>query len=101
MQITTHMAGNTCEIQLAERMTFADHKQFRTMIQDVDASGARQCVLDLAHLVAIDSAGLGMFIIAVEAAKAGGWGLTVKGAVGQVKQLLLLAKFDKLLTMAE
>lgn len=101
MRMTTTIIGGTFEAKLAERMNFADHKTFRSMLQEVTTSGASTCVLDISELSAIDSAGLGMFIIAIEAAKTNGWSLLLKGANGQVKQLLQLAKFDKLLTMAE
>lgn len=101
MQMTVNVTQGHYEAKLADRMSFSDHKTFRTMVQDMSASGARDFTLELTDLTAIDSAGLGMLIIAIEAARKEGWSLTVKGAQGNVKQLLMLAKFDKLVSMVD
>jgi anti-anti-sigma factor len=101
MHMTVNITQGHYEAKLADRMSFSDHKTFRTMVQAISASGAKECTLELTDLTAIDSAGLGMLIIAIEAAKTEGWSLTVKGAQGTVKQLLMLAKFDKLVSMVD
>ena len=101
MRINTKLTGTQCEIVLADRMTFADHKLFRSMLEDIGKSGIKSCVLNVTDLTSVDSAGLGMFILAIEASKKGGWSVSLKGAQGQVKQLLMLAKFDKLLNMVD
>jgi anti-anti-sigma factor len=101
MLISSQLSGQTYQVSLSDRMTFADHHPFRALIHDINTSGATSCVLDLSQLTAIDSAGLGMFVIAIEAGNTSGWKLTLKSPRPQVKQLLLLAKFDKLVTVTE
>lgn len=101
MHMTVNVTPGHYEAKFIDRLSFSDHKTFRTMVQDVSASGATSCTLEMTELTAIDSAGLGMLIIAMEAAKTEGWSLTVKGAQGHVKQLLMLAKFDKLVSMVD
>ncbi len=101
MHMTVNIIQGRYEAKLADRMSFSDHKTFRTMVEDMSASGAKECTLELTNLTAIDSAGLGMLIIAIEAARTEGVSLTVKGAQGHVKQLLMLAKFDKLVSIVD
>lgn len=99
MRITYAEAGGIFEAKLSERLSFADHPAFRKLLDDVAAAAPTRCVFDLSELVSIDSAGLGMFIIAIEAAKTGGWSLSLVGATGHVKQLLQLSRMDRLVTV--
>jgi HptB-dependent secretion and biofilm anti anti-sigma factor len=47
----------------------------------------------------VDSAGLGMFIIAAETAKKAGLSLTLRSPSGHVRKLIELSKMDKLLSI--
>jgi anti-anti-sigma factor len=91
--------GGHFEAKLTERMAFSDHGAFRSLLQAIANAGAKTCMLDLSGLVAIDSAGLGMFMIARDEARKGGWSLTVRCPAGRVRSLLELSKFDKLITI--
>jgi anti-anti-sigma factor len=56
-------------------------------------------VIDLSKLEFIDSAGLGMLLIARDEAKKAGRNLTLRGPQGQVKRTFSATKFDTLLTI--
>ncbi len=99
MRIETRMNGTTFEAKLGDRMVFSDSGAFRSLLQQVEGAKANACVLDLSGLASIDSAGLGMFMIALDAAKKGGWSLRLRSPRGQVKSLLELGKFDQLLAI--
>ena len=99
MQIAKAMNGAAFEVKLSERMTFSDNGSFRSLLDDIVKAGAKKCVFDLSGLASIDSAGLGMFVIALDQGKKQGWTLALRSPKGQVKTLLELAKFDKLLTI--
>lgn len=99
MQIATNNAGSGFEAKLSDRMTFSDNPVFRRLLDEINAAQPSRCVFDLSELVAIDSAGLGMLIIAIEAAKTGGWVLVFQGAQGHVKQLLQLSRIDRLVAV--
>lgn len=101
MQIQTSLNGTAYLAKLSDRMVFSDHGDFRTLVNDINGSGATTCVFDLSDLVSIDSSGLGMFMVAHEAAKENDWTLSLKSPQGYVKSLLELGKFDKLLTIEE
>lgn len=99
MKIETQKTGDCMTARLGDRMTFSDHGPFRAFLESVSKSGAQRCLIDLSDLKSVDSAGLGMFVIAQEEARKNGWSLKLKGPQGHVKQLLELARFDKLIAI--
>jgi anti-anti-sigma factor len=99
MHVETRIDDATFNVRMSDRMTFSDHIAFRELLQKVEQSGARSCVLDLSGLISIDSAGLGMLVIAKETAAKQGWSLIVRGPQGHVKALLELGRFERMLTI--
>ena len=99
MQFEKTLKDAALEVRLKERMTFSDNGTFRTLLDDIVKAGAKKCVFDLSGLESIDSAGLGMFVIALDQGKKHGWTLALRSPKGQVKSLLELAKFSKLVTI--
>ena len=97
MQSQTVVTENVFEAHLSERLSFSDNSAFRKLLDDMQLSKTRQWVIDLAELVSVDSAALGMFIIAAEAAKKGGTALTLRSPTGHVRRLIELSKIDKLM----
>ncbi len=96
MQFDTRHHGDKFEAGLSERLTSADHGSFRQLLSMMEKSGSKTFVLDLARLDWIDSAGLGMLILAKEAASRAGSEFKLRGPGGHVKQLLELGRFDRL-----
>ena len=77
-------------------ITFSENVKFREMLSDVTTTRATDCVFDLSEVGMVDSAGLGMFLIALEQSKANGWSLKVVGAQGHVMSMLKLTKLADL-----
>lgn len=84
---------------LEGRLEFSDHDRFREIINATDAARPQHCVLDLGGLEAIDSAGLGMLVIASEASEKGGWSLELHNARNQVRRMLELTDFGQVLAV--
>ena len=101
MDIQSHMQDEEFLARLSGRMMFSDNPAFRVLLDEARSSGAKRYVFDLSELASVDSAGLGMFLIAAEQAKKSGLPLTLCRPSGQVKQLLALARFDKLVAIQE
>lgn len=101
MQVRTSVTDNVFEVHLSERLSFSDNSAFRKLLQDMQASKTRHWILNLSGLSAVDSAGLGMFIIAQETAKKSGLQLTLKSPSGYVKNLIELSKMDKLIPVED
>lgn len=101
MEYKIKPTSNGREIALSGRMTFADHASFREMISMFDEPGIKKCVFDLSGSEYADSAALGMLLLARDTAAGKGISLVLKGAKGQVKRIMEVAKFGALFTIEE
>jgi anti-anti-sigma factor len=97
MHAETIVTDNTFEVRLSDRLSFADNGAFRKLLEEMQASRKRHWILNLASLVSVDSAGLGMFITAAETAKKAGLAITLREPAGHVRRLIQLSKIDKLM----
>ncbi|MCA0400621.1 MAG: STAS domain-containing protein [Proteobacteria bacterium] len=100
MRIETSQQDKTFRVRLHDRMSFSDHALFRDALGEIRKATPSLCVIEMENLVSIDSAGLGMLMIAHEEAKKGGWGLRLQAPQEQVRKLLHLACMDKVLTIS-
>ncbi|UTW56727.1 STAS domain-containing protein [Kordiimonas sp. SCSIO 12610] len=78
-------------------ITFTQNVSFRNMLKDISSQSANSCVFDLNGVGMVDSAGLGMFLIAKEQADTGGWKLHLAGATGHVASMLKLTKLSEII----
>ena len=78
-------------------ITFSENVSFRQLLKDIAEIEIDDCVFDLSGVDMVDSAGLGMFLIAREQAETSGWKLKVTGAQGHVASMLKLTKLSDLL----
>jgi|SRR5688572_24445495 HptB-dependent secretion and biofilm anti anti-sigma factor len=101
MDVTRLVTETVFEARLSNSLTFSDNGSFRKLLDEMVASTKTSWVIDLSNLVTVDSAGLGMFIIAQETARKSGRALALRSPAGHVKHLLYLAKMDKLIDIQE
>lgn len=101
MEHTVRNVADGKEVILTGRLTFADHNGFRSIIAMFQEPGNKRFVLDLSAVEFIDSAALGMVLLARDTAISKGVGLVLKGAKGQVKRIMEVAKFNKLFAMED
>ncbi|GHF26529.1 hypothetical protein GCM10017044_21890 [Kordiimonas sediminis] len=92
--------GAQATIRFQGDITFSENYTFRRMLSDVSAGKYSACTFDLSGVSMIDSAGLGMFLIAKENADNEGWALQVTGATGHVADMLNLTQLSKILNQA-
>ncbi len=92
MKHEVNVADNEVVVRLSEALTFSDHGEFRDVLKNVISNGGKKCVFELSQLASVDSAGLGMFMIANEELQKNSWDFALRSPRGQVKQLLDLAK---------
>lgn len=95
--------GNAHEttVFLRGRLTFNDHSKLRSLIREMSHSEAARQVFDLSALEFVDSAGIGMLLIAREEMANVDKHLVLRKAVGQVKRVLAVSQLYKLLTVEE
>lgn len=89
--------GSNVTVVFTGDITFSENVSFRQILKELAESEIQNCTFDLENVGMVDSAGLGMFLIAKEQADTSGWKLTVSGAQGHVASMLKLTKLSDLL----
>lgn len=88
-------------IAVSGEFTFVDHGPFKQMVDEVLLSTGQSIVIDLSKLDFIDSAGLGMLLLARDEAKRNDRELILKRPNGQVKRMFGVTKFNTLFNVQE
>ncbi len=97
MQHSIDTGNGVITISLAEKLSFEDHDKFRELLTAFESKEYKNCSINLQQLSAIDSAGLGMLMIAFETAEKNGLSFQLLKPQGQVKRLLEISQFDKVM----
>ena len=88
--------NNSSLVSMSGEFTFTDHAQFKTLVTRLFETKDAPVVIDLSKLEFIDSAGLGMLLLARDEAKKTNRALILRGPSGQVKRMFGVTKFDTL-----
>ncbi len=89
------------EVLISGQFTFRDHDKFYEIVSLIKESGDKKFIFNLAGCDFIDSAALGMFVLAHDEASAKKVALSIKGAQGAVKDVMFAARFDSLYTFED
>ncbi len=92
-------SGDTIAIDLSGSLTFEDHQSFRVLIDEIENSPQKNVVFNLRALQAIDSAGVGLLLLAKEKATSSGKALKLRNLSGSVEKVAQLFKLHQLLTI--
>jgi anti-anti-sigma factor len=101
MDYRIRQTGGVTEIALSGQMTFVDHDKFRQVMTAFDGPSGHRMVFDLSDLEFVDSSGLGMFLIARDLAEKKRLGLSLRGVRNDVRRLMDLARFERVIPIAE
>jgi anti-anti-sigma factor len=93
--------GTDACVSIAGEFTFADHAAFLTVSNRLFGTSDRSIVIDLSALEFIDSAGLGMLLIARDEAGKANRELVLRGPRGQVRRMFTVTKFNTLFTVLD
>ena len=88
-------------VSMSGEFTFTDHAQFKSLVTRLFEADGSAVVIDLSRLEFIDSAGLGMLLLARDEAKKTNCALVLRGPSGQVKRMFGVTKFDALFDVQE
>ena len=99
MEIETSIDNGVCTVALRGRFTFMDHAQFRDIMEHMHEPDIREVVCDMAGVEFIDSAGLGMLLLARDEAQKTNISLVIRNVTGQVKKIFGVAHFDTMFTI--
>jgi len=84
------------EAKLSEKITFSDLDGFREMISCMVENRSDHNVMDLTDVEFIDSAGLGMLLLARDEISKISSRLTLKSPQGQVQRMFDVARFEQM-----
>ncbi|NIZ03057.1 STAS domain-containing protein [Thalassospira lucentensis] len=101
MNYSTEQTDKTTIVTLSGRFTFGDHSSFRKLIEEIRAHESETQVLDISGVEFIDSAGLGMLLLARDEGEKARASVVLRGAQGQVKRMLEVARFDTLFILED
>lgn len=87
---------NGVEVLLNGSFTFRDHDTFFEIVSMIKTGYNKKMVFNLSECDFLDSAALGMLVIAHDEAVTNGVELSLRGARGKVKDVLYAARFDTL-----
>ncbi len=100
MNLKKTLTKDSCTYSLSGKFTFADHQAFRTVIDSIRAGEAPSYTLELSGLEFVDSAALGIFLVAREEAKKKNLNLTLVNPTGHVQKMFTLSNFSALFNIA-
>lgn len=99
MELSTHIHGEALHVELKGKFTFSDNPQFRAVIESLADADIQQVVLHMGEVEFVDSAALGMLLLAHDEAKKHHKSISIKHVNGQVKRILQLARFEELFSL--
>lgn len=99
MEMTKILQQNTFEATLSGKFTFNDHSLFREVLEQMTNPEVHIIIVDLKKVTFVDSAALGMFLLANDEAKKSQKRFLLRGAGGQVKKMFDMARFETLFQM--
>lgn len=101
MNYRTNNIQDGKEILFSGSFTFRDHDTFFEIVSLIKATTDKKVVFNLSECDFIDSAALGMFVIAHDEASSKSIHLSIKGVKGKVKDVMYAARFDSLYTFED
>lgn len=101
MNYTKKEKDNLIEVALFGSFTFRDHDAFFEIISLIKSAPVPKIVFDLSECDFIDSAALGMFVIAHDEASTKSVALSIRNVKGKVKEVMYAARFDSLYLFEE
>lgn len=85
-------------VHVRGRWTFSEHALARTMIRAILDLSVEQVIIDASQLDYIDSAGIGMLLIAYEEMRNQGKSPSLIGAQGRVSRVFQAARLEQIFT---
>ncbi len=96
MTFTQRITASGAVMALQGAFTFKDHHSFRALLDNLKSVAGPDHVLDLSGVDFLDSAALGMLLVADDETRGRGCNLTLQKPSIQIARLLELASMDTL-----
>jgi anti-anti-sigma factor len=99
MEYTVEESGTIFAARLKGELSFVDHQRFRDLLDKMKDSKRTVVVLNVHGVSSIDSAGIGMLLIAAEQAAASSQSFSVDKPCGQVEKMLDISNLEKIFSI--
>lgn len=93
--------GKELKLDLKGKFTFADNKVFADILEEISNSSFDGVVIDLGDVEFIDSAALGILLLARDKCVKSATNLELRNPKGQVKQMFDISRFNDLFQIKE
>jgi len=97
MEYRIDSQGERAVIKIQGVLTFDDHEKFKGVVKSITGDDAKQIEINLTETKMIDSAGIGMLLLANDKAKKVGKSVQLSGVNGHVAKVVELSKVDQLI----
>lgn len=89
--------GSTLALGFQGKLTFLDQPVIQSLLEDIEKDDFKKCIVDVASLDTIDSAGLGMLLIISDAIGDLGKEFELHAPKGQVAKMLEISNFAEMM----
>lgn len=96
MNVVKHKSEDQLDLGLTGKFTFHDHGAFKEVLSDIAKEPVQKILFDMKDLVFIDSAALGMLLLAHDEAIKAGKKITVSGLNGQVQKMFDMTRLNRI-----
>ena len=96
MEYTKLLDNGACKIVMHGKFTFSDHMEFKKIIAIFDEGNLEKMELDVSGITFVDSAALGLLLLALEEAKKKSLPLIILKPTGQVQKMFKVSRFYEL-----
>jgi anti-anti-sigma factor len=97
MNYTVRDENGIREVDLMGQLTFDATESFREVIDSLERDHVKTCLLNMNGLDFIDSAGLGLLVLAHASAGRAGIPLSMRHPHGQVREMIEIAEFHTII----
>lgn len=101
MDIVIQENQDALDIRMSGKFTFIDHPVFRQIIEKMSDPNVRQIIFYMDRIEFVDSAALGMLLLAHDEAAKHSKKIVISGIQGQVKKMFDVARLGTLFTLRE
>lgn len=101
MQFTTATSASTLTVKLSGTFRFDDHEIFKGALDAIDSLEGDNVVFELSDVSALDSAGVGMLLLAHERGKKQGKAIMLRGGSANVKRVLDVTKVGNIMPIED
>lgn len=95
MELERKQEENLCEFVLNGKFTFSDNQIFKEIIEHLKSRGSSSVIINMASVSFIDSAAIGMLLLAKDEATNNTKALRIKGLSGQPKKMFDISKLGE------